>query len=48
MLKKITVLTASTIIGEAIRRIHNNESIVNSILTLKVKIEKYDIIRQII
>ena len=28
--KKITVLTASTIIGEAIRRIHNNES-VNSI-----------------
>ena len=29
-IKKITVLTASTIIGEAIRRIHNNES-VNSI-----------------
>ena len=28
--KKITVLTASTMIGEAIRRIHNNES-VNSI-----------------
>ena len=28
--KKITVLTASSIIGEAIRRIHNNES-VNSI-----------------
>lgn len=28
--KKITILTASTIIGEAIRRIHNNES-VNSI-----------------
>ena len=30
--KKITVLTASTMIGEAIRRIHNNES-VNSIFT---------------
>ena len=30
--KKITVLTASSIIGEAIRRIHNNES-VNSIFT---------------
>jgi ribose-phosphate pyrophosphokinase len=29
-IKKITVLTASAIIGEAIRRIHNNES-VNSI-----------------
>ena len=34
-------------IGEAIRRIHNNES-VNSILTIKVKIKKYDIIRKII
>ena len=29
-MQKITVLTASSIIGEAIRRIHNNES-VNSI-----------------
>ena len=34
--KKITVLIASTMIGEAIRRIHNNES-VNSIFIFNIK-----------